>query len=110
MYPATVKTVADQLEAKRLSWKGYMEDMGADPVRDGATTCAHPAIGTPDRTQQASAADQYATRHNPFVYFHSDHRSRRLRRARRRAGAAGPRSRERRDDAQPELHHARPLP
>ena len=71
VYPATVKTVADQLEAKRLSWKGYMEDMGADPVRDGATTCAHPAIGTPDRTQQASAVDQYATRHNPFVYFHS---------------------------------------
>ena len=71
MYPATVKTVADQLEAERLSWKGYMEDMGDDPVRDGATTCAHPAIGTPDRTQQASAVDQYATRHNPFVYFHS---------------------------------------
>jgi hypothetical protein len=48
-----------------------MEDMGADPVRDNGTTCAHPAIGTPDRTQQASPDDQYATRHNPFVYFHS---------------------------------------
>src|SRR3954462_1737865 len=71
VYPAQVKTVADQLEAKGLGWKGYMEDMGADPARDGATTCAHPAIGTPDRTQQASAVDQYATRHNPFVYFHS---------------------------------------
>jgi phosphatidylinositol-3-phosphatase len=71
VYPAQVKTVADQLEAKGLVWKGYMEDMGADPARDGATTCAHPAIGTPDRTQQASAVDQYATRHNPFVYFHS---------------------------------------
>jgi hypothetical protein len=71
VYPASVKTVADQLEAKGLSWKGYMEDMGADPARDNGTTCAHPAIGTPDRTQQASAADQYATRHNPFVYFHS---------------------------------------
>jgi hypothetical protein len=71
VYPAAVKTVADQLEARHLGWKGYMEDMGADPVRDGATTCAHPAMGTPDRTQQASAVDQYATRHNPFVYFHS---------------------------------------
>jgi hypothetical protein len=71
VYPASVKTVADQLEAKGLSWKGYMEDMGADPARDNGTTCAHPAIGTPDRTQQASATDQYATRHNPFVYFHS---------------------------------------
>jgi hypothetical protein len=48
-----------------------MEDMGNDPARDNGTTCAHPALGTPDLTQQASAADQYATRHNPFVYFHS---------------------------------------
>jgi hypothetical protein len=71
VYPASVKTVADQLETRGLSWKGYMEDMGADPVRDNGTTCAHPAIGTPDRTQQASPDDQYATRHNPFVYFHS---------------------------------------
>ena len=71
VYPASVKTVADQLEAKGLSWKGYMEDMGNDPVRDHGTTCAHPALGTPDTTQQASATDQYATRHNPFVYFHS---------------------------------------
>src|SRR6187551_2223431 len=71
VYPASVQTVADQLDARGLSWKGYMEDMGADPVRDNGTTCAHPAIGTPDRTQQASPTDQYATRHNPFVYFHS---------------------------------------
>jgi phosphatidylinositol-3-phosphatase len=71
VYPTAVETVADQLEAKGLSWKGYMEDMGADPARDGGTTCAHPAPGAPDLTQQASATDQYAARHNPFVYFHS---------------------------------------
>jgi phosphatidylinositol-3-phosphatase len=71
VYPAPVQTVADQLEAKGLSWKGYMEDMGNDPARDGGTSCAHPAVGAPDQTQQASATDQYATRHNPFVYFHS---------------------------------------
>jgi hypothetical protein len=71
VYPASVKTVADQLEARGLTWKGYLEDMGDDPARDGGTTCAHPALGTPDGTQQASATDQYATRHNPFVYFHS---------------------------------------
>ena len=51
VYPAQVQTVADQLEARGLTWKGYMEDMGNDPVRDNGTTCAHPAIGTPDRTQ-----------------------------------------------------------
>jgi phosphatidylinositol-3-phosphatase len=71
VYPAAVKTVADQLSARGLTWGGYMEDMGNDPVRDNGTTCAHPATGHPDQTQQASPTDQYATRHNPFVYFHS---------------------------------------
>jgi hypothetical protein len=71
VYPASVQTVAGQLTSRGLTWKGYMEDMGADPVRDNGTACAHPVTGTPDRTQQASPTDQYATRHNPFVYFHS---------------------------------------
>jgi phosphatidylinositol-3-phosphatase len=70
VYPPAVETVADQLEAKKLAWKGYMEDMGDDATREAAT-CAHPAIGARDNTQGATAADQYATRHNPFVYFHS---------------------------------------
>ena len=71
VYPAGVRTVADQLEAKGLTWKGYMEDMGNDPARDNGSTCAHPDVGTPDPTETAAANDQYATRHNPFVYFHS---------------------------------------
>jgi hypothetical protein len=37
-----------------------MEDMG--------TPCRHPAIGAMDDTQSARPDDQYATRHNPFVY------------------------------------------
>jgi hypothetical protein len=71
VYPAAVQTIAGQLSAKGLTWGGYMEDMGDDPARDNGTACAHPATGHPDQTQQASATDQYATRHNPFVYFHS---------------------------------------
>jgi phosphatidylinositol-3-phosphatase len=71
VYPASVQTVAGQLQARGLTWKGYMEDMGNNPARDNGVTCAHPAIGSPDGTQQATATDQYATRHNPFVYFHS---------------------------------------
>ncbi len=63
VYPSGVKTIADQLEAKGLTWKGYMEDMG--------TPCRHPAVGAPDTTQKARKDDQYATRHNPFMYFHS---------------------------------------
>src|SRR4051794_10907795 len=70
VYPAAAKTIADQLDAKGLSWRAYMEDMGADPAREKAA-CAHPDIGQNDPTQSATANDQYATRHNPFVYFHS---------------------------------------
>jgi phosphatidylinositol-3-phosphatase len=71
VYPRSVPTIAGQLASRGLTWKGYIEDMGADPARDNGTACAHPAIGTPDRTQRASPTDQYATRHNPFVYFHA---------------------------------------
>ncbi len=70
VYPTSIKTVADQLEAKGLTWKAYMEDMGNIPARETAT-CGHPALGAKDNTQRAVAGDQYAARHNPFVYFHS---------------------------------------
>jgi len=70
VYPKSIKTVANQLEDKRLSWSAYMEDMGADTTRE-ANTCAHPVIGSLDSTQRATPLDQYATKHNPFVYFHS---------------------------------------
>lgn len=70
VFPASVLTVADQLSAAKLTWKGYMEDMGKDPAREAAT-CGHPAFNTQDQTQSATATDAYATRHNPFVYFHS---------------------------------------
>jgi hypothetical protein len=84
IYPAATLTVADQLTAKGLTWKGYMEDMGNDPTREAAT-CGQPGagIGAPDNTSSAQVppnyakggtqpvTDQYAARHNPFVYFHS---------------------------------------
>lgn len=70
IYPAHIQTVANQLTARHLTWKAYMEDMGNDPARE-ASTCGHPAIGTPDMTERATPTDQYATKHNPFVYFHS---------------------------------------
>lgn len=70
VYPAAVLTVADQLDSAGLSWKAYMEDMGKDPTRESAT-CGHPKLGSKDNTQIATAKDMYATRHDPFVYFHS---------------------------------------
>ena len=70
VYPADVKTLPDQLEAAGLTWKGYMEDMGADPSREAAA-CGHVAVGAVDHTSRATPQDQYAAKHNPFVYFHS---------------------------------------
>jgi hypothetical protein len=63
VYPARVKTLADQLTAAGLTWRGYMQGMGSP--------CRHPAVGAADDTQKARVGDQYAARHNPFVYFHS---------------------------------------
>lgn len=77
IYPSGVLTLADQLKAAGLTWKGYMGDMGNDPQRESAT-CGHPALNTIDHTQVAEApsadvpnGDMYATRHDPFAYFHS---------------------------------------
>jgi phospholipase C len=77
VFPAQFKTLADQLTAAGKTWKGYMEDMGNTPTRE-QTTCGQPldpqgkvALNELDDTQGATAADQYAARHNPFVYFHS---------------------------------------
>jgi hypothetical protein len=70
VYPANVKTLADQLEAKGLTWKGYMEDMG-NGGPGVPQTCRHPGPFMPDETESARVGDQYAGRHNPFIYFHS---------------------------------------
>jgi hypothetical protein len=70
VFPTDVKTIADQLDAAGLTWRDYNQSMGADPTREAAE-CAHPGINQRDGTQSATATDQYATRHNPFVYFHS---------------------------------------
>jgi phosphatidylinositol-3-phosphatase len=70
VYPAEVANVGNQLTAKGLSWKAYQEDMGNDPNREAAA-CGHPAVNATDETQKAEAGDGYATRHDPFVYFHS---------------------------------------
>jgi len=70
VYPSTVKTIAGQLTAAGFTWRDYNEDMGADPTRESAT-CGHPVVGQPDHTEVATPTDMYASRHDPFVYFHS---------------------------------------
>jgi hypothetical protein len=70
VYPASVPNIGTQLTARGRSWKAYEQGMGNDPDREAAA-CGHPAIGTRDGTQTAVAGDGYATRHDPFVYFHA---------------------------------------
>jgi phosphatidylinositol-3-phosphatase len=70
LYPAPIQTIGNELSSAGLSWKGYMQDMGNNPARESAA-CGHPAAEAKDETQKAEAGDGYATRHDPFVYFHS---------------------------------------
>jgi hypothetical protein len=64
---ANGRNLADQLEAGRVSWKGYMDSM--------PSPCFHAdysPTATPDTYQgnsQAPPARDYADRHNPFLYF-----------------------------------------
>jgi len=70
VYPKMVKMLGDQFEAAHLSWRGYMEDLGNDSTKESAS-CGHPTIGGIDSTTIREASDLYATKHNPFYYFHT---------------------------------------
>jgi len=70
IYPRSVPSLPDQLETAGFTWRAYMEDMGKNPAREPAT-CGHVPPGAAETTSVASAGDQYAAKHNPFVYFHS---------------------------------------
>jgi len=70
VYPANVPTLMSQLVGAGLTWRAYEDGMGADPTRESAT-CGHPTVGSRDNTEVATRQDQYASRHDPFVYFHS---------------------------------------
>jgi hypothetical protein len=78
VYPKYVKTIANQLTAKGLTWKSYDQNMGIDRHRDGTVqtshgpACGHPPLNGIDLTDTTGPKnDSYATRHDPFVYFHS---------------------------------------
>jgi hypothetical protein len=71
VYPPGVQTIANQLEDAGYTWHGYMQDMNAGAPVGTQTPCRHPALGSFDRTQKAKVGDQYAARHDPFVYFHA---------------------------------------
>jgi hypothetical protein len=68
VYPPSVPTLMDQMRAKHLPWRAYIQGLEEAPAHTEA--CAHPALGQTDPAQ-AQAAGAYATYRNPFVYFHS---------------------------------------
>ena len=77
VYPASVPTLGNQLSNAKIAWKAYLQDMGNDPARDHTTAtkqgpaCGHPVVGKPDHTEGATAADNYVSRHQGFMYFES---------------------------------------
>jgi phosphatidylinositol-3-phosphatase len=71
VYPATTKTVADELVEKKKKWKAYVEDMAKGAEAGLPTSCRHPEINTPDTAHEPVPGDAYETWRNPFVYFHS---------------------------------------
>jgi len=77
VYPAIVPMIGDQLERVGKSWRGYMEDLGNDRKKE-VEECGYPKIGEDDPTTKREPGDQYATKHNPFYYFHGliDHKDR----------------------------------
>ena len=77
VFPRSVPTLGNQLSAAKLSWTAYLADMGNNPARDRTVAtprgpaCGHPATWGIDHTQSATTTDQYAARHEGFMYFRS---------------------------------------
>ncbi len=71
VYPADAPTLMSVVEEKKLSWKAYVEDIGAGAPAGQAATCRHPALGASDPGPTLEPGDFYETWRNPFVYFHS---------------------------------------
>jgi hypothetical protein len=65
VYPVTTLSLADQVGSAGRSWRAYVQGTGE------AKSCRRPASGGADTTLTPNPSDPYATRHNPFVYFHS---------------------------------------
>jgi hypothetical protein len=70
VYPATTQTLGDQLAAKHLTWRAYVE--GTEEGGATAPACSRPALGQPDPSAaQTASSGPYATFRNPFLYFQS---------------------------------------
>ena len=83
VYPTSVPTLFNQLDAAHVSWKGYAQDLGnadaSGPVHDAGTQFCGAPYPTPGPTGStadanpgsANATDQYVPKHFPFPWFES---------------------------------------
>ncbi len=83
VYPASVPTLFNQLDAANVSWKGYSQDLGnpdeSGPVHDAGTESCGAPYAEPGPTGSkafpnpgsANGTDQYVPKHFPFPWFES---------------------------------------
>jgi hypothetical protein len=89
VYPASVPTLFNQLDASHVSWKGYAQDLagtyngdthgvpGLSSNSAGAQYCGAPyaapgtTLGTQPNPGAAVGNDQYVPKHFPFPWFQS---------------------------------------
>ena len=75
VFPTTVRHIGDDLEDAGLTWKAYGEDYNLEKnggSRSGQTAqCKYPDIDANDDTNGTDETENYATRHNPFLFFHN---------------------------------------
>jgi hypothetical protein len=83
VYPESVPTLFDQLDAAHVSWKAYAQDLGnpdasgpphsAGPQYCGAPFASPAPTGSTTQVtpQTANLTDQYVPRHFPFPWFES---------------------------------------
>jgi hypothetical protein len=62
------RNLADQLDEKHVSWKGYMDSMPS-PCFHAAYDPTDPQPDPYQGDSQEAPAKDYADRHNPFIYF-----------------------------------------
>lgn len=84
LYPNNFPTLVDEMDLHnlmfntQLSWRGWMEDMALEQEgepratgRPADNTCVGPALNDVDGTNGADTTEQYAARHNPFLFYRS---------------------------------------
>jgi phosphatidylinositol-3-phosphatase len=71
VYPSAAKTIGDQLDSKKLTWRVYAEAMNDGIPTGQPMTCRHPRFGFADPTSQLPLGEKFATFRDPFSYFDS---------------------------------------